>query len=218
MESLSAFNSEGVAKSIFASKIPVLTGIGHENDTTIADLVADVRASTPTDAARILSDPWRNTINLLANSQGNIISIFSTTVFDFKKSILDFEKRIINVPSQILNFRRQKLENLQMMIELHFKNFLRMEFATVKSEVGNRQELLIREFNRWLKGLTDCLTRLEQSIYLGNPEKRLKQGYSIIFDIGSKIVKSSKQVKIGDTLKLKFYEGSAASRVEKLDS
>ncbi len=58
LESLQAFNSEAVARAIFASKIPVLTGIGHEKDFTIADFVADARASTPTHAGRILGDPW----------------------------------------------------------------------------------------------------------------------------------------------------------------
>ena len=60
-----AFNSESVARAIFASKIPVLTGIGHEADFTIAEFVADLRASTPTHAARILSDPWREAASTL---------------------------------------------------------------------------------------------------------------------------------------------------------
>jgi exodeoxyribonuclease VII large subunit len=59
LESLQAFNSVEVAQAIFASKIPVIAAIGHERDVTIADLVADVRASTPTDAGRILSENWR---------------------------------------------------------------------------------------------------------------------------------------------------------------
>jgi len=55
-ESLSPFNSEEIVKTIFASKIPIITGIGHENDQTLADLAADFRASTPTHAAKVLTD------------------------------------------------------------------------------------------------------------------------------------------------------------------
>lgn len=57
-ESLSAFNNEDVARSIFASEIPVIVGVGHEDDTTIADYVCDYRASTPTDAAKVISESW----------------------------------------------------------------------------------------------------------------------------------------------------------------
>lgn len=58
LESLQAFNSLEVAQAIFASRIPVISAVGHENDVTIADLVADVRASTPTDAGKLLSQHW----------------------------------------------------------------------------------------------------------------------------------------------------------------
>jgi exodeoxyribonuclease VII large subunit len=57
-ESLKPFNSEEIVKAIFASKIPIITGIGHEDDTTLADLAADLRASTPTAAAKILNKNW----------------------------------------------------------------------------------------------------------------------------------------------------------------
>jgi len=59
-ESLQAFNSEQMARAIFASKIPIVVGVGHEDDETIADFVCDFRASTPTDAAKVLSKSWGN--------------------------------------------------------------------------------------------------------------------------------------------------------------
>ncbi len=58
LESLQAFNAEAVARAIFASRIPVICGVGHERDVSIADFVADVRASTPTHAAKIISESW----------------------------------------------------------------------------------------------------------------------------------------------------------------
>ena len=76
LESLQAFNNESVAKAIFSSKIPVITGIGHENDITIADLVADLRASTPTDAGKILADSWKKAGDLLTDLQVRLPSIF----------------------------------------------------------------------------------------------------------------------------------------------
>ncbi|MCD8485031.1 hypothetical protein LRY60_05605 [Candidatus Woesebacteria bacterium] len=59
LESLQAYNSREVAEAIFSSRIPVLSAVGHENDITISDLVADERASTPTDAGNVVSQSWR---------------------------------------------------------------------------------------------------------------------------------------------------------------
>ncbi|MEK7615867.1 MAG: exodeoxyribonuclease VII large subunit [Patescibacteria group bacterium] len=67
MEALQAFNSEDIARAIFASRIPVISAIGHERDVTIADFVADVRASTPTDAAKIISADWQSAPLTLQN-------------------------------------------------------------------------------------------------------------------------------------------------------
>lgn len=58
LESLQAFNAEAVARAIFASRIPIICGVGHERDVSIADFVADMRASTPTHAAKIISESW----------------------------------------------------------------------------------------------------------------------------------------------------------------
>ncbi len=74
LESLQAFNSEAVARAIFASKIPVLTGIGHEKDFTIVDFVADARASTPTHAGRILGDPWSE-VEVELEHAGQILAV-----------------------------------------------------------------------------------------------------------------------------------------------
>src|SRR3989338_2976352 len=72
LESLSAFNSEDIARSIFASRIPVISAIGHERDVTIADFVADVRASTPTDAAKIISADWQSAALTLQNISSSL--------------------------------------------------------------------------------------------------------------------------------------------------
>jgi len=94
-ESLRPFNSEELVKAIFASKIPVITGIGHEDDETLVDLVADLRASTPTDAAKILSQNWvlaRQKIKTLADN----LNAFCTRLFRNKQeSIIFLEKFLL---------------------------------------------------------------------------------------------------------------------------
>ncbi len=94
LESLQAFNSEAVARAIFASKIPVLTGIGHEADFTIADFVSDLRASTPTHAARILSDPWREAAATLQNMSESLATSMKQTITRTKDDLATHESSL----------------------------------------------------------------------------------------------------------------------------
>lgn len=117
LESLSAFNSEDIARAIFASRIPIISAIGHERDVTIADFVADVRASTPTDAAKIISSDWQATPLTLQNIaqalNTNIASLFA-----------DLEQRMALWSSQI----NQSLEH---------------RFLTISNQLDNYQEKII---------------------------------------------------------------------------
>jgi len=191
LESLQAFNSEAITKAIFSSKIPVITGIGHENDETIADLVADSYASTPTDAARVLSDPWRSAIDLISNYQNSILSIFDGYCDNIKTRLSSFENALALGVQKCLFVR--------------------------KSNTDSQEGLFWHEIERWLKGLDDMLLGYSQKLSLADPNLRLKQGYSIIFNAANKIVKSAKQLKVGEHLNLKFHKGKASSRIEKID-
>lgn len=233
LESLQAFNSEAIAKAIFGSKIPLLTGIGHENDETIADLVADVYASTPTDAARILSDSWRNANLLLSNYRKNIPSIFRNKYDGIKEDLLSFEGNFITILSKILNFKKQELYNLQTRLTSSFQTVLekikfkeaiflnnwarlRTKILTLKQSVRNQQSMFDQAEKRWLQLVKSRLFEIEQRLKMGDPNARLKQGYSIVFNLASKVVKNIEQIKIGENLNLKFYKGKAVSRVEKI--
>ena len=115
LESLQAFNSEDIARAIFASRIPVISAIGHERDVTIADFVADVRASTPTDAAKIISADWQSaplTLQNIANSLatdvaqvlGNIrqrMALWQSQAFQ------NVEHRFVYLKGYLENFSRQ---------------------------------------------------------------------------------------------------------------
>ena len=87
-ESLQAFNSEEVARAIFGSKIPVISGIGHESDITIADLVADLRSSTPTDAAKILNEHWKLASEKIYEYEKNLVSTINHLFKNTKEKII----------------------------------------------------------------------------------------------------------------------------------
>lgn len=170
LESLQAFNSEAVAKAIFASKISVLTGIGHENDTTISDLVADLRASTPTDAGKMLSDPWRNAGDVLERCQTNITTIFSRLCAQLKHHLSDLQDQIVSTSRKDLNAHAQRLDRVQTFLEFRlktmidgikhiqrtfFENRIRLEngITSIRVQLATHESLFDETHKRWLKFL-----------------------------------------------------------------
>lgn len=231
LESLQAFNSEPVAKAIFSSRIPIITGIGHENDITIADLVADERTSTPTGASRILSDPWRNALTLLTNLQTNISSRILISIRQYKNMIINNNEEIISSFNRFIKNKIQRIDDIQALLRSQFINLLN-QAKDIQNRFLNNWEKLKNQFNainhkikshgyfllfvskQWFEKNTKNLSNLAEKLALGSPEARLKQGYSIITNIDRRVIKSNKQIKVGDSLNLKFYQGRASSKVE----
>jgi len=231
LESLQPFNSETIAKAIFGSKIPIITAIGHENDETIADLVADMYASTPTHAARILSDPWRQAEGLLSSYEGNIFTALRGKYVNIKEKLWVFESSFVSALNKGINFRKEKIDSLQRALILSFHRIidkiksvereflnnwerLRTQILTLGQLVKNQESILFQETMRWIPALQKRLDNVEQRLALSDPTGRLKQGYSIAFNVGNRVIKSSKQIKVGEELSLKFYKGGATTRVE----
>lgn len=232
LESLQPFNSEAMAKAIFASKIPIITAIGHENNETIADLVADVYASTPTDAARILSDPWRQALDLLDSYETNIASVLKGEYTNTKDKLCLLGSNLVSAVNRTINSKKERVDSLQRALMLSFhriidkiksieKDFLnnwerlRTQVLTLRQSVNNQESAFFKETGRWFRVLEERLGNVEQRLKLSNPTGRLKQGYSIIFNSGNKVIKSSRQIEVNEEILLKFYEGEAISRVEK---
>ena len=233
LESMQAFNSEAVAKAIFASKIPVLTGIGHENDTTIADLVADLRASTPTDAGKILSDQWRSAEDFLERCHTDITTIYSRLCIQLRQHLLNLQEQFVSTLAKDLNAHAQRLDSVQTFLGFRLKNMidgvkhiqqrfienrLRLEngIVSVRAQLAAYDTALGETHARWFKFLQNHVEDIDERLALSDPTARLKQGYSIVRGIDSTIVKSTDQVTIGDMLRLTFFKGSADSKVERI--
>ncbi len=232
LESLQPFNSEELAKAIFASKIPIITAIGHENNRTIADLVADLYASTPTAAARILSDPWRQAGPLLISFEDNMTAIIREKCLSFWEKLSFEEENLSLLLKRAIDFRKSRLEDLRKELFFSFeriinkfkvleKNFsvslgkLESQVFFLRQKIALWEAGIFQESGRWLGDLRTLLENVGKQLALSDPKARLKQGYSIILDKERKTVKSSRQIEIGDELWLKFYEGEATGRVEK---
>jgi len=209
-ESLQAFNSESVARAIFASKIPIISGVGHESDVTIADLVADIRASTPTHAAKILSDPWKMAKTELREFYIAMNSNLNKVIKEKKQALVFYKKNIEMNFNRILKVKRDKLKIFNLQLSAGSK------IQLIKQSLGQKLINLNNDFDRYLKIIYNSIEAQKRKLEMANPELKLRQGYSLTFNLNSrKLIKSAQEIQEGDKLETKFYKGVSISRVIK---
>lgn len=232
-ESLEAFNSEIVAKAIYSSKIPIISAIGHENDVTISDMVADVRASTPTDAGKQLAEPWILAKHLVINCQDNILSAFARTIRqnntdlkqraedfinDFEKILFKRKNEVENLSRILLNSFRQILERFRELERTFKKNsvFVERQIDQFDQEIRRQKEKLLSYGGTWLRFLANKIQNIDEKLLLVDPAQKLKQGYSLVFNQGGNVVKSVESLILGDNLDITFFKGKTKSKIIKI--
>ena len=192
IEDLWAFNEEIVAEAIFAAKTPIISAVGHETDFTIADFVADMRASTPSAAAELAVCDISVVENVIEQYNYRINNIFTREVEKYRQLVNNYELRIkyLNPVNQV-NEKRQiaaqyldKLDNLMKNRLTKYKNNLSL-------------------FASRLEGVS--------------PVNRLGQGYSYTENAEGKNISSIKDVAENDIIKTYVKDGVVSSRVEKAD-
>jgi exodeoxyribonuclease VII large subunit len=235
LEDLWEFNEEIVARAIVASKIPIVTGIGHEVDISIADLAADYHAHTPTEAAQVVTAHWRLVGDLLATAQARLSRGLRTIVRDATQRLLSIRRHeFFRRPTERINQLRQRLDDRQNSLQLAITDLLRgatarltrLESALIQHHPRHRVELERRR-------LTDVATRLSLSVQHDlarcserlellqrhleaiSPQSVLKRGYTITTrkKTGA-IVRSAREPKVGERLTTQFADGTVESTVE----
>lgn len=229
-ESLQAFNSEEVVRAVFSSNKPIVSGVGHENDITLLDLVADARVSTPTDAGKYLSESWKEGEQFIKQSEKDLSAtlknLMERTKQRFEEMKRFFEREIENKVDELkqsLNRDFKFLTNqLKSKIEKFYsleKSFraneykIRVNLKEKNKKVENLVEQLNQNKKRWRKTLTKQLSQEEKKLRISSPEFKLQQGYSITKKQGT-IVKNTADLDEGDKIKTKLSKGSVNSRVE----
>ena len=194
-EDLWPFNEEVVARAIFASPVPVVSGVGHETDWSISDLVADVRASTPTMAAMMVvpdSDDLNNSLELIVR----------------------------NMDSSVRNGIAGGVNQLNSRVSIMNSNIPDVSMLRVRvDELGGRIHLgSMRDLLR----ASESLGNLKNNLKTVGPQHTLERGYSIVekSDNG-KVVTNISQVTLGDEVKITVsdgaFEGDVSRKIENLD-
>lgn len=193
IEDLWAFNDERVARAIYESELPVISAVGHEPDVTIADYVADVRASTPSNAAELAVPNLRDIRELLDN-----LSIRRTQAMHKKISTLESKldelkkRKVLQTPMAYVESKRAELDYMK-------DKFIA---AADRSNSAKRREFV----------------RLAASLDAMSPLKVLGRGYAIVADDEGQLVRSVCDIKPDDKIRLSVSDGVIKCRVEESEA
>ena len=233
MEDLWAFNEEIVARAIVDCAMPVVSGVGHETDFTIADFVADARAPTPTAAAELVS-PNRAELLVRLGVLGARMSRDIERALSARMQQLDYlGKRLVHPGERIDTELRHMAQLTQRLrsaathaLDAATWNLsgllqrLRGALPDIDAHIARQQELRLRlqqGHARLLDQHDATLMKMRAGLAHLNPQAVLERGYSIVEKSGGQIVRSAEYIAAGEPLRLTFARGAAQTRVEHIE-
>jgi len=189
MEDLWAFNDETLVRTIAALETPVVTGIGHETDFTLADFVSDLRAPTPTAAAEMVTPNLSDIQVSLQNLSQRLQNAISNRLSTQRDRLYQLTHRLsLSSPINRVNIARQRLDEWSRHLELHLTHNIQQKHSKL--------ELLAHR-----------LASL-------NPSIILERGYALLIKPDGEIVRTVAQVQVGDSLQARLKDGEFDARVE----
>jgi len=192
LEDLWAFNEEPVARAIYASKIPIISAVGHETDYTISDFVADLRAPTPSAAAEMVVKSEESFRESISSLESSLIKSIQQQIDLTRASLREFT-RLLGDPRRLLEQYVQRVDELTGRLATGLQHHVRRDRAL-------------------LTALTAGLDHL-------NPLGILSRGYSVTRKLPEGVIlKDASNVRPGDLLNTKLHNGEIVSRVEKSDT
>ncbi|HLU77718.1 MAG TPA: exodeoxyribonuclease VII large subunit [Burkholderiales bacterium] len=230
IEDLWAFNDEAVARAIRECVVPVVCGVGHETDVTIADYAADQRAPTPTAAAELLSPDRASLLERIAQLRGTLQRCMTRLLESRMQHVDHLSRRLVH-PGERLRAQQRLLTQLCSRLSHAATRDLERRHWQVHSllERGRRalpnvdarrarlSELMHRLAAASTRGLTahDArLTHLSRALAHLDPRAVLERGYSLVTDETGRVVRDAHALERGDGLHIAFARGSALARVE----
>ena len=218
IEDLWAFNEEKVARSIFSCSVPVISAVGHEIDYTIADFVADIRASTPSVAAEILIEKEQSFEERIKNLEKRMIHDHRYFLQEQRHQVFSLaqHRAFQNMKIKLLNLE-QKVDDL----ETKAWNTIRdtqQKIAEDKSATFLMEEKMRGTLRRMLQHFQAQWERLSAQLHSLSPLNILKKGYALCWrDGGQYLIRKIDEIKKEEELTVSFYKGEFNCLVKKID-
>ena len=208
IEDLWAFNEKIVADAIFKSKIPIVSAVGHETDTTISDFVADKRASTPSHAAEILVRPIKEIEDRISLDKKNLFEKIFKAVFENKKATELYYARLKALsPESKIKLYKSKIISIR---DNLFKTFDKCIYL---SKYRLEKDLCI--YDKMREKLEESKVKLRMyanKIDASSPLKKLSSGYAYPENEKGKHISYAKDIKIGDNIIFTFEDGNVRTK------
>ena len=204
MEDLWAFNDEQLARTLALSPVPIISGVGHETDFTIADFVADVRAPTPTAAAEMAAQPlqlWRDALDLLRERLDSAVHRH----LDRQAQRVDTLAARLGRPSSRLAAHRLVLERLAQQLQSDRSQALREH----RQQMGRRAERLHQVVHRSVEQRREVLARAQLRLQLLDPRLVLERGYVWLTDEAGQAIISAQQLHPDQVVQATLADGQA---------
>jgi exodeoxyribonuclease VII large subunit len=234
LEDLAAFNSERVARAIVASRLPVVSAIGHETDFTIADFAADLRAPTPSAAAELITAAQHKIAEHLADQSHRLDraarfqllqarqrltrlpvsradSPVSALLHRLEQRVDDFSFRLDAPVFDVLRQRQRQVADLAACVLRHDP---RQDLAHARERLAIFRTHMDRTLERTLYVSASRLRSLDARLHSLSPLAVLDRGYALVLDADGGLVRSTAQVAPGDRVTTRLSDGAFISRVE----
>ncbi len=193
IEDLWAFNEEEVARAIFNCNTPVISAVGHETDTTIADFVSDMRAPTPSAAAELAVFDYR-----ILQEQLNAMS-----------------RRMYQNMAQKVHISRMRMQNMEMRLRKLSPESRLRENRMYAAELGQRMEQLMQRIFMEKKHQVAILSERMERV---SPLRKLSSGYAYVAGSDGKAVTSTEQVHCGDAVTIHVLDGRIKAEVKEIEN
>ena len=235
LEDLQAFNEECVAQAIHRSTIPIITGVGHETDFTIADMTSDMRAATPTAAAELVAPDIQH-VKQRIHALRDRLKLAGRRIFRNHQQAVDYTtSRLIHPAQKLSNFEKTR-KSLEQRIALLMNSRLeqtRFQLQLVQNRLDTntpnhrisagsarleeKTHALQRVMSHHLSTWHNTLASVREKLTLVSPKHTLNRGYAIVQRGKDEVIMDTNTIKEGETLKVTLAQGRIDAKVENID-